>query len=398
VSRGLLRTAGALLLVIGAPLLFLGFLELVAWAWGAQPLADDEFYKARDFVRSCRWDPADVRKACDPAGWKRRDDGRNLVLALGGSSVVGHPMGERRTISSFLRLQLEAARPGAYAVRSLARPCKGSFYVRQCAERALDSGPAALVVYTGHNDFSGHRGRYPELPMWMERSGWWLVEAERRLARTRFWSLLSPSGALTITPGNDPGAALGEAQAARAYRVILENTVHNLTDVIELAGERNVPVVLVTLVSNLYEFPTQRPRWDEALERASAEGLDPEPGIEDFTEGVRLYRESRFEAALAAFRRARDARPGPRAPGMLNEAIRRIAAEYPNAHLVDFERQLEAAALREGIGCNFFGTEAYCDGLHPNPRTNRMIGFAVADAVLAITNDRRYRPLENAGR
>jgi len=169
--------------------------------------------------------------------------------------------------------------------------------------------------------------------------------------------------------------------------VILENTLRNLRETIELAGQRGIPVVVVTLVSNLYEFPRSHDRWDEALELAETAGAVSEPGIEDFARGIRLYRDGRYEAALEAFRRARDARPGPRAPGLLNEAIRRIAAEYPNAHLVDAERRLETLALEEGIGCNFFGTDAYCDGLHPNPRTNELIGTAAADAVLEITGD-----------
>jgi lysophospholipase L1-like esterase len=385
VNRAVRSAVGALLAVVGAPLVFLTFLEVFAWAWGAKPLATDEFHQARDFVHSCRWNPEDVRSACDPAAWNRRADGKQLILALGGSSVVGHPMGERRTIAAFLRRQLDAARPGAYSVRSLARPCKGSFYVSECAKKALAAHPAALVVYTGHNDFSGHRGRYPELPIWMERSGWWLIELERLLARTHFWTLLSPSGALPVTAGNDPGASLSEAQAERSNRVILDNTLRNLRDTIELAGRRGVPVVVVTLVSNLHEFPRPRDRWDEALALADAADTKSDPGIEAFARGVRLYRDAHFEAALEAFRQARDERPGPRAPGLLNEAIRRTVAEYPNAHLVDFERRLDSLALEEGIGCNFFGTEAYCDGLHPNPRTNELIGTAVADVVLEVT-------------
>jgi hypothetical protein len=369
--------------------LFLGFLELVAWAWGAEPLAGNDLYKARDWVRTCRWDPADVHRVCDPAGWKQRSGGKKLVLALGASSVVGFPIGERETIANFMRRRFDAARPGVYFVRSLARPCKGSFYVRQCAERALAAGPSALVVYSGHNDFSGHLGRFPELSVWMERSGWRLVEVERRLAHTRFWSLLSPSGAKPLTPGTDPGASLSEAQAERASRVILENYLRNLTELIEVADRHDVPVVLVTLVSNLHEFPRPQARWDEALELSSAEDRDLERGLDDFALGIRLYRDSRFEAALEAFRSARDARPGPRAPSMLNDAIRRTASMYANAHLVDFEHQLEALAVREGIGCNFFGSEAYCDGLHPNPRTNRLIGFAAADAVLEVTGRQR---------
>jgi lysophospholipase L1-like esterase len=392
VNRSLLRAAGALLAVVGAPLVFLAFLELIAWAWGAEPLTESHIHGTRDYVRSCRWNPADYRRVCDPARWKRSAHGKKLVLAFGGSSVVGFPFGDSETFAMFLRLQLGSAQPGAYSVRSLARPCKGSFYVSQCAMKALAASPAALVVYSGHNDFSGHRGRFPELPIWMERSGWWLIEIERQLARTRFWSLLSPFGRLPITAKNDPGASLSEADVVRMNRVILENFVRNVSELITAAEERGVPVLLVTVVSNLYEFPYPHDRWEEAIEQSSAPGGESQPGLADFVQGTRLFRDSRFDEALRAFRRARDARPGPRAPGMLNDAIREIAPLHANAHLVDIERQLESLAGTEGIGCNFFGTEAYCDGVHPNPRTNRLIGFAAADAVLEITSESRSEP------
>jgi len=53
-------------------------------------------------------------------------------------------------------------------------------------------------------------------------------------------------------------------------------------------------------------------------------------------------------------------------------------------NLVDFETELDEAGLEEGIGCNFFGSEEYCDGVHPNPRTTRLIAEAIARRIAEI--------------
>jgi hypothetical protein len=101
-----------------------------------------------------------------------------------------------------------------------------------------------------------------------------------------------------------------------------------------------------------------------------------------YAEGIRRIRDGRPGEALAAFERARDGfYPDGRAAGVLNEAIRELAGR-DGVGLVDFERELDTMGRREPIGCNFFGSDAYCDGVHPNPRTNRLIGDAIARAIL----------------
>ena len=83
-----------------------------------------------------------------------------------------------------------------------------------------------------------------------------------------------------------------------------------------------------------------------------------------------------FDAAYASFSTARDYFMRGRAPSVLNARVREIAAEHAHVALVDFEKQLSTLAS-QGIGCNFFGDETYCDQFHPNDQTHRMIAGAV---------------------
>ena len=370
-------------LALGGVVALLGGLELAGAALGLRPLAESGVFRMRGAALACRFDPAAIDKLCDAARWRERDPARKLVFLLGDSSVAGYHNPDGQNIPRFVRRRLNGLLPGVFEVETLAQPCKDSIYVRSCALRALEAGPAALIIYVGHNDFSGHTGPHPRLSIWMAEHGYWLFRLEQWLGHTRFWTLLATRGSGHTGIDRDPAGQLDEAETQRAQRQILENLLANFTRVIERASERGTLVVLVTVVSNLDEFPERRERWDALLAEADAAGASAPTWLTSYAEGIRRFRAGRLEDSLDAFRRARDARSRSRAPGMLNAALRELAAVHPDVVLVDFERQLDALSLEEraGIGCNFFGSESYCDGVHPNVRTSEMIGRAAADAV-----------------
>ena len=83
---------------------------------------------------------------------------------------------------------------------------------------------------------------------------------------------------------------------------------------------------------------------------------------------------------LAEFAAARDIFMRGRAPSLHNARVRELAAAHGHVALVDFERLLHARAP-EGIGCNFFGDETYCDQFHPNAKTHRMIAASLLEKM-----------------
>jgi lysophospholipase L1-like esterase len=154
--------------------------------------------------------------------------------------------------------------------------------------------------------------------------------------------------------------------------------------VLDLAGRAGARVILVTVVSNLYEFPLRRAQWDAPQK--------PARWVMPYRRGIELYRAGRFAEALAAFKESRDAYPFGRAPSELNERLRELAQGRPHVHLVDFERTLDRAGLEEGIGCNFFGDETYCDQFHPNARTHRLIAEALLRTLEGLRGGGSPRP------
>lgn len=367
-----------LLLLLLAPIALLVVLEAIAWAAGFRPLADDEAFRARQFIFRCRWGRQALERRCSET-WSAR--GRRSIFVYGGSSVVVRPA--RLSLTVFLQRRLDAERPGVYAVRNLALPCRDSFSIRQCADRSFDEDPDLIVVYSGHNDFGGYMVQWPRARMLMARFPE-LIELRGALGHTRLFSLLSSASRTSLEPPDPLSLPDAPFDLEETQRVVLDAYRKNLSHVADLARERGIPLVLVTVVSNLSEWPFARDRWDAVLERV--EQGDAPRWLAFYAQGITFSRRGDERRALAAFKQSRDLLyPSGRASGALNDLLRSLAGERNGVHLVDFERELDRIGARQGIGCEFFeANPPPCDHVHPNLRTNRMLGDAVARAILAI--------------
>jgi hypothetical protein len=172
-----------------------------------------------------------------------------------------------------------------------------------------------------------------------------------------------------------------DPQFVQARRVILGQFTSDIRSVLDLAARHHAEVIVVTIVSNLLEYPIRKEKWDGPRDPASATGSRRERWSAHFWAGVDRFRAGRFDDALVELKQARDERPFGRAPTELNERLRELVRGRSHVHLVDFEKELERIGQTEGIGCAFFGDETYCDQFHPNTRTQRLIAEAVFPVV-----------------
>ncbi len=145
-------------------------------------------------------------------------------------------------------------------------------------------------------------------------------------------------------------------------------------------------ISVVTLVSNVSEYPAKRDRWHKMMNRERPFPDYLQPWRSHYEKGIAHFEAGAFEASLREFKWARDVSLNGRAPSALNEMIRELSQQYPHVHLVDFERTLDRIGTREGHGCNFFGTAEWCDQFHPNPRTMELIAEDIAEALLSASN------------
>jgi lysophospholipase L1-like esterase len=372
-SLGLGTTVGLLLL-----------LEAAGFVAGIPPRSDDFDAMWRHRMHDCRYGRGHVEQSCSPSRVKAPEESV-LVAVFGGSSVEGYPFGTRENFPRFLQDELGSAHPDRYVVRNLGRSCKESGYVRACMERAIDADPDVVVIYAGHNDFGALMVERPGLEL-LFSSHPWLVDVEGWRGESRGYALLI-SLAARLAPSQPGWHRLADGDFERTRRFVIERYVENLRFMLELAAERETPVILVTVVSNLYEFPFPREEWDEVADLEIDERMVAWHA--EYQAGIELDRSGRYAEALAHFKEARDVFMKSRAPSALNREIRDLSAAYPHVLLVDFERQLEAVGAEEGIGCNFFGADSWCDQFHPNPRTARLLARALAETILGLPQAER---------
>jgi len=383
--------AGNLILAVLGPLVMLGAVELVLWGAGVEPIADDPVYERFARQRFCKFGWGTAQELCAPE-LLETEPPRDLVVALGGSSVAGYRI--EQPFPQALQKQLQRQRPERYRVFNRGLFCKDSIYVRDCGLAALDANPDWLVVYTGHNDNGAWGARNPGLWIWLEEHSW-IYDLDTVLAKTRFYSVVARS----TLPKGGPATRMFEvpdpATTAEPRKVSLAKLEDNLSILVAAARERGTRVILVTVVSNLWEYPLRRKNWGRAAawgKGSTSRGL--EEWRRHFLAGIAADKGGDYATALTAFKRARDVFQRGRAHSEANQRLREFAARNPDVVLIDFERELEVLAAPKGIGCNYFGEESYCDQFHPNTHTHAMIARRLATEIVM----REGSPTDRAAR
>jgi hypothetical protein len=354
-------------LAVLAPVLFWGCLEAGARLAGVRPIIEDKSYSDYVRQRDCQVDWRSARHACRPEVFEHGN--RKLLVTLGGSSVHGYPKG-RPSFAPKLGELLKRVAPGQWRVVNRGFACKNSTFAEQCAHLALAAGADVLVIYAGHNDYANYGVWNPSRKIWLERHAW-LYDVEVGLARSRVFSALIGLLRSDAAPQWVPPQPAPE-QVRAAQEVVREEFTRHLTSVIEAAAESRTRIVLSTVVSNIYEFPVKKADWDTSPLFDREARPDLAPWADHYQAGIARYRAGELESALDAFAAARDTFMRGRAPSMHNERVRELAAKYEHVELVDIERGVHGH-LDEGVGCNFFGDDTYCDQFHPNDRTHEMI-------------------------
>lgn len=360
------------------PGLLVASLEGVAYLCGVEPLSADPHYLQRARMQRCQYDFNTFGTRCSAEAIATSRP--HVVLALGGSSVEGYPPGHTDPFPNQLSAMLHATHPGEYAVFNLGSRCKDSTYVRKCVERAIAANPEVLVIYAGHNSYANWGFTNPERQAFLEDHPW-ILDLQRWLAHSRAYSLEARLIASAADAGAEQNAGVSDETFERSRRFILERYTSDISSVIDIAARHGTRVILVTVVSNLHEFPVPKSLWNTTERTPSLQPRRREVSSKHFWSGVDLYHAERHQEALAQFKLARDEDPQGRAPSELNERIRELGRDNPQVHVVDFEKQLDREGAADGIGCNFFGDETYCDQFHPNTRTGRMIAESVFQVI-----------------
>lgn len=327
----------------------------------------------------------------------------------GASTAVGFPYGHQVAFGRLVRAALRrAANSRPVEVVNTALTAVNSYTLLDLAPEIAARDPDGVLIYAGHNEYYGAFGVGSAISV--GRSGR-LVRAYLGLRRLRTVQLLRNLLVRVRPTVADGGrSAPMERVVAREripygsslYRAGEEQYRANLHRLLSFYEEREIPVYLATLVSNLRDLPpfigTPRdpeilPGWEAAVREtraalatgdtaAAREGLaralaaDSMAAEAHYLKGRLLEAEGRPAEALAAYVRAWDLDELRfRAPSGFNDVVRAEAAEH-GAVVVDVAGAF-AAASPHGL----IGDSLLTEHVHPNMRGTRLLAAAFTEAV-----------------
>jgi len=347
----------------------------------------------------------------------KKGEGALRIFCLGGSMVQGRPYSVETSFTSWLKLSLDAARPGREnEVVNCGGVSYASYRLVPIMAELVGYEPDLFIIYTGHNEFLEDRTyarvkKMPRAAIWAHRMLLNLRSysvANRYLSRVR---RTGDGGRSKTVLGGEIETKLDFEEGLKSYhhdeawrRGIIEHFRRNLETMVRASRGARVPVILVNPVSNLKDCPPfksefggdtteeQKRRVAELREEAGKLDwadtygkiglLEQAAAIDDHHAEVlyllgRCYvRIGRFGKAKEWFVRAKEEDVCPlRMVSAMHEAVMEVAGRY-DAGLVDAKALIEGRSEGE-----IAGDEWLLDHVHPSIAGHKLIAEALWDAM-----------------
>ncbi|GAB6082835.1 hypothetical protein JCM30471_17490 [Desulfuromonas carbonis] len=345
-----------------------------------------------------------------------KPEGTFRVISLGGSTTYGRPYTGETAFPRWLELLgNEYAGAGRFEVINAGGISYASYRVARLQQELIDYDPNLLVVYSGHNEFLEAR-TFDHL----KHENLWLNRTRQLLHQSRLYSLLvslleglsSKESSRTILP-DEVSVELEGVVGPDFYhrdedfrRGVLQQYRQSLQDMIDLAREKQVLLVLCTLPSNLSgvspfksehragltgseleEFDRLFSQGSQALQqneparammayRAALE-FDDQFALLHYRLGQALLMSGLYDQAYASFVRAKQEDIIPlRALEEMNGIVRELA-ELNDVPLADVE-----ATFRRVAPNGIPGADLFDDHVHPNIRGQQLVAWVVFDTLV----------------
>ena len=328
------------------------------------------------------------------------------IFVLGASAAAGWPHPPNQTFTRYLQDSLQLANPERkIEVINAAAHGFPSYRVRQVFDEIIEFDPDAILIYSGNNEFLEGR-RYREHALSSARG---LLQRSRLVQLSQ--RLLPNHTHLSGEKLNELAAAMWSKVQRQAvglrsdptqFRAVQDHYRASLSHMVSAAQDRQIPVLLLTVPSNLRDWlptvsrpipPTVNTDWQLAFNRGRKALLQRRSGVavESLAQAIQLaprHAESHFwlgralEAdghrgeALESFRAAKDQDLNPfRAISAFNTILRDLASQE-GVGLVDLELRLEQQARGAAPGFDLF-----LDYVHPTVAGNQSIAETVHEAL-----------------
>ncbi|UCH65796.1 MAG: tetratricopeptide repeat protein [Ignavibacterium sp.] len=291
------------------------------------------------------------------------------VFVLGGSSAAGYPFSPLGSFSRYVRDRLKLSYPlSKIEVVNISMTAVNSYTVRDLFPGVLEQKPDLILIYAGHNEYYGALGVGSMESLGTSRK---MVNLLLYLNRFKIVELLRNTiqWVMELFSGNEEkqSGTLMSRMAKDQYIKFDTETFNdgisqfegNIRDILDMAKERNVPVILSTLVSNLKDQPPF----------ISIESKNFPPADKIYNQAKYELNSGNYRIADSLFRFAKDL-DGLRfrAPEKINQTIISLSREY-KLPLVNLDSAFSAISPYGIIGNNLM-----TDHLHPTLKGYQLLG------------------------
>lgn len=303
--------------------------------------------------------------------------GNFRVFIMGESSAAGYPFSPNGSFSRYIQKRLEVLYPGkTIEVVNIALTAINSYTLRDLFPGVIEQKPDLVLIYTGHNEYYGALGvgSLESVGQYRFFVNLLLKLNEYRttqLLRNFISSLTSLFASENKTESGTLMSRMAKEQLieynSAVFNAGLDQFEGNMRDIMEMAKEANVPVILGTLACNLKDQPPFNP-----------ENIDDNKTASDiFREAESLLQKGSIDKAKELFilAKERDALRF-RASEKINDIIRRLALEYGSS-VVNVD-----SVFNENSPYKITGAELMVDHLHPTLAGYQLMGKAFFNTML----------------
>jgi lysophospholipase L1-like esterase len=317
---------------------------------------------------------------------KRKPKNGYRIFVLGGSTAAGFPYGNNVMFSRILSRRLADAFPERQIeVMNTAMSAINSYALLDYMDEILAHEPDAILIYAGHNEFYGAMGVASMESVGKYR---WVVNTFLKLTRFRTFLLVQDflgqirrwiedmvnEGTATVYTETLMERIVADqtiAYGSQMYELGKHQFEENLRAIYERAKDREVPVIVSELVSNVRD---QAPFVSQATDSLAS-------ALEVYRQAQKLEAEKKCADAERVYERAKDLDELRfRAPEEFNDIIHHVAAEF-SAPVVPMKAYFEKASPNGLVGDNLM-----TDHLHPNIKGY----FLMADAFFDAMRDNKF--------
>ncbi|MGD1890289.1 MAG: hypothetical protein ACFB15_06795 [Cyclobacteriaceae bacterium] len=300
---------------------------------------------------------------------KSKDDNTFRIFVLGASTAVGYPYLHNGSFHRWLQYRLNRTFPDQnIEVINLSLTAVNSYTVLDFAKQVVDYQPDAVLIYAGHNEYYGALGVGSTTAVASDPTLVQLILKSRefRAAQllTNAFSVFQPAPSKSELQENLMKRMTAEQSIpyeSDLYQRGIQQYETNMTAILSLLDEADIPTFISTLVSNERDLP---PFISDSTSEKSAE--------DHYQSGLDAYRQEDFTTAKQHFVQAKELDMLRfRAPEAMNGIIRELSEQFSDVHLVDTRSHLETKTPQSIIG-----NELLLEHVHPN-----LLGYSlIADA------------------